>query len=209
MASRKRWWWRQRRAKTGHRVVFTRGVYSGVLTDRHGAPGVVAGVAVRGCHGLMGEKWFGCEGSWLLRGVTHIPLRGIIVDVSRVIDHWCSTNPLEVYVMRSPDVQDLGWSAARGGCACRATTSSAQEAAVSTPAAGAVVAEYLVSGMTCAHCVNGVSEKLSALPGVASVVVNLDLGQSSKVTVRSVAPLNLSQVAEAMDAAGYQLVGKS
>ncbi|MCM3510151.1 heavy-metal-associated domain-containing protein [Rothia sp. P100] len=63
--------------------------------------------------------------------------------------------------------------------------------------------------MTCAHCVNGVSEKLSALPGVASVVVNLDLGQSSKVNVRSVAPLNLSQVAEAMDAAGYQLVGKS
>lgn len=115
MASRKRWWWRQRRAKTGHRVVFTRGVYSGVLTDRHGAPGVVAGVAVRGCHGLMGEKWFGCEGSWLLRGVTHIPLRGIVVDVSRVIGHWCSTNPLEVYVMRSPDVQDLGWSAAGGG----------------------------------------------------------------------------------------------
>lgn len=63
--------------------------------------------------------------------------------------------------------------------------------------------------MTCAHCVNGVSEKLSALSGVASVVVNLDLGQSSKVTVRSVAPLDLSQVAEAMDAAGYQLVGKS
>jgi copper chaperone CopZ len=64
-------------------------------------------------------------------------------------------------------------------------------------------AEYLVTGMTCQHCVNAVSDELKALPGVTDVNVDLASGQ---VTVASDAPLAPDTVAAAVDEAGYQLV---
>ena len=33
--------------------------------------------------------------------------------------------------------------------------------------------EFIVTGMTCAHCVNAVTKALSSLPGVAGVAVDL------------------------------------
>ncbi len=66
-------------------------------------------------------------------------------------------------------------------------------------------AEYLVSGMTCEHCVNAVTEELSTLDGVERVDVNLVAGGTSAVTVRSVAALPLEAVSAAVVEAGYEL----
>ena len=65
---------------------------------------------------------------------------------------------------------------------------------------------YLVTGMTCGHCVNAVTAELSALTGVSGVSVDLVPGGSSPVTVTSEAPLAPAAVLAALDEAGdYRL----
>jgi len=66
----------------------------------------------------------------------------------------------------------------------------------------AVTNTYTVTGMTCSHCVQAVTNELSALPGVEDVRVDL---ASGGVTVTSEAPLADSDVREAVDEAGYEL----
>jgi copper chaperone len=66
---------------------------------------------------------------------------------------------------------------------------------------------YAVAGMTCGHCVSAVTEEISALPGVTNVAVDLVAGAISSVSVTSDAELDREQVAEAVDQAGYELVG--
>jgi copper chaperone CopZ len=66
----------------------------------------------------------------------------------------------------------------------------------------AVTSTYNVTGMTCSHCVQAVTGELSALPGVAEVVVDL---ASGAVTVTSEAPLSDDAVRAAVDEAGYEL----
>jgi len=61
---------------------------------------------------------------------------------------------------------------------------------------------YTVRGMTCGHCVNAVSTEIAKLPTVSGVEVDLDSGA---VKVTSAAPLELAQVAAAVDEAGYEL----
>jgi len=63
---------------------------------------------------------------------------------------------------------------------------------------------YRVSGMTCDHCVRAVTTELVLLPGVRSV--DVDLAEGS-VTVTSDGPLDLEDVREAVDEAGYALEG--
>ena len=63
---------------------------------------------------------------------------------------------------------------------------------------------YKVGGMTCDHCVHAVTTELVLLPGVRSVDVDLAEGA---VTVTSDGPLDLEQVREAVDEAGYELEG--
>jgi len=63
---------------------------------------------------------------------------------------------------------------------------------------------YTVTGMTCNHCVQAVTGELSKLPGVQDVQVDLDKGA---VTVTSDAALSLDDVRNAVDEAGYELVG--
>jgi len=62
---------------------------------------------------------------------------------------------------------------------------------------------YSVSGMTCQHCVQSVTEEISGLEGVQAVTVDLPTGQ---VTVESENPLQDTVVRAAVDEAGYQLV---
>lgn len=64
-------------------------------------------------------------------------------------------------------------------------------------------AVYKVSGMSCAHCANAVTEELTALDGVASVQVDVAAGT---VTVKSAHALPEPQVRAAIDEAGYELV---
>jgi len=65
-------------------------------------------------------------------------------------------------------------------------------------------ASYTVVGMTCGHCVNAVTEEVSALPGVSTVDVDLESGG---LTVSSDAPVDEATVRAAVEEAGYSLAG--
>jgi copper chaperone len=67
-------------------------------------------------------------------------------------------------------------------------------------------AQYLVSGMTCDHCVRAVTTEVLSIPGVQSVDVALESEGTSTVTVVSDAPLTQADVDSAIDEAGYTLV---
>ena len=61
---------------------------------------------------------------------------------------------------------------------------------------------FNVTGMTCGHCEQAVSDELSRLPGVRDVQVDLTTGA---VTVRSDGQLPIDEVRAAVDEAGYAL----
>lgn len=65
---------------------------------------------------------------------------------------------------------------------------------------------YRVSGMNCQHCVNAVTEEISALDGVQAVNIDLVENGVSAVHVDSARELDRTAVAEAVDEAGYELV---
>jgi len=64
------------------------------------------------------------------------------------------------------------------------------------------VSTYAITGMTCGHCAQAVTEELSQLPGVEAVRVDLASGQAE---VSSAAPLDGAAVRAAVEEAGYQL----
>lgn len=66
-------------------------------------------------------------------------------------------------------------------------------------------ATYTVSGMTCGHCAQSVTEEVSEVPGVTDVNVDLPTG---KVTVTSDQPVPADQVRAAVTEAGYELVSQ-
>jgi copper chaperone len=66
---------------------------------------------------------------------------------------------------------------------------------------------YIVSGMTCDHCVEAVTEEVSKLAGVADVDIHLVAGGESTVTVSSDSPLPEGDIRDAVDEAGYDLAG--
>ena len=67
----------------------------------------------------------------------------------------------------------------------------------------AVTQTWTVAGMTCAHCVDSVTDEVTELAGVRSVDVVLDSG---RLTVTSDSPLGDDLVGEAVAEAGYHLV---
>jgi copper chaperone len=89
------------------------------------------------------------------------------------------------------------------GCAC-CSTASAPSTAEEVQAA--VTSNVLVSGMTCSHCVNSVTEELSAIDGVQGVSVDLNADGTSRVTIRSSQPIPATAVEAAVEEAGYGLV---
>jgi copper chaperone len=64
---------------------------------------------------------------------------------------------------------------------------------------------YRVDGMTCGHCVAAVSSEIGSLAGVTDVSIELVAGGTSSVDVTSDGPLTDSDVAAAVDEAGYVL----
>ncbi len=66
--------------------------------------------------------------------------------------------------------------------------------------------EFLVTGMTCGHCVSSVKEEVGAIAGVDAVEVVLKKGGASRVTVSSAGPVDADAVRTAVEEAGYQLV---
>ncbi|WP_316520021.1 heavy-metal-associated domain-containing protein [Kitasatospora brasiliensis] len=78
--------------------------------------------------------------------------------------------------------------------------------AAAAPAAdSAQTSVFQVKGMTCGHCVSSVTTELKKLDGVNDVAVDLATGQ---VTVGSTQALADSDVAAAIDEAGYDLIGR-
>lgn len=101
------------------------------------------------------------------------------------------------------EIKDLGLTDTNGGCSCCSSVpASAGDSAASSDA---VATDYLVAGMTCSHCVASVTEEITALDGVERVVVDLNAGGTSRVTVHSSAPLERSSVRSAVEEAGYEL----
>jgi copper chaperone CopZ len=76
---------------------------------------------------------------------------------------------------------------------------------MSTAAASTFVgtSTFRVDGMTCDHCRHAVTTEVCAVPGVASVEVDLPTGP---VSVSATAPVNRSDIAAAVDEAGYTLL---
>ena len=62
---------------------------------------------------------------------------------------------------------------------------------------------FRVEGMTCDHCRNAVTAEVSAVPGVQAVSVDVEAGT---VTVSADQPVNQSDIAAAVDEAGYALL---
>lgn len=102
-------------------------------------------------------------------------------------------------------IKDASAAATGGGCGCGGCGcggGGSQESPAQQPqadAAGAVVADYTVSGMTCGHCVKAVTEEVSAIPGVTDVSVDLDSGA---LRITSAAPVDFDRVVEAVGEAG-------
>ncbi|WP_194838666.1 heavy-metal-associated domain-containing protein [Nocardia sp. XZ_19_369] len=61
---------------------------------------------------------------------------------------------------------------------------------------------YTVTGMTCGHCVSSVKTEIGKIDGVTSIDVDL---ASGAVTVDSAAPIADSEIAAAVDEAGYEV----
>jgi copper chaperone CopZ len=61
---------------------------------------------------------------------------------------------------------------------------------------------YTVTGMSCGHCAQSVTEELTALAGVLEVTVEVATGE---VVVTSESPLASDEVRSAVEEAGYQL----
>lgn len=62
-----------------------------------------------------------------------------------------------------------------------------------------MISNYVVDGMTCQHCVQAVTEEVSAIPGVDDATVTLDGGA---LTVTSDESIPFEQIATAVDEAG-------
>ncbi|MFI7709266.1 heavy-metal-associated domain-containing protein [Nonomuraea sp. NPDC049480] len=65
---------------------------------------------------------------------------------------------------------------------------------------------YTVKGMTCGHCVSSVKEEVGEVAGITSVEVDL---ASGLLTVNSEGPVDVAQIAAAVEEAGYELAGRS
>ena len=63
-----------------------------------------------------------------------------------------------------------------------------------------------ITGMTCGHCVQAVTDELTALDGVQGIDIELVAGGASTVRLTSQHPLDGDTVRAAVDEAGYELV---
>lgn len=66
-----------------------------------------------------------------------------------------------------------------------------------------------VSGMTCDHCVDAVTEEITALKGVQSVSIDLNDGGVSEVTIVSTLTLDPAEIGEAVAEAGYLMIANN
>ncbi|QJC21176.1 heavy-metal-associated domain-containing protein [Arcanobacterium buesumense] len=63
-----------------------------------------------------------------------------------------------------------------------------------------------VSGLTCGHCAQHVTDELSELTGVSNIDVQLNAGATSVVTFDSTSPISDDDIREAVSEAGNYTV---
>jgi copper chaperone CopZ len=63
---------------------------------------------------------------------------------------------------------------------------------------------YTVKGMTCDHCAGSVTAEVTKISGVTDVAVDVAAG---RLTVTSAEPVSDVDVTEAVEEAGYEVVG--
>ena len=104
---------------------------------------------------------------------------------------------------------DAGGCCGGGSCGCGhgATATAAGAESATNPAIPGVEASFLVSGMTCGHCVSSVTEEVGAIDGVVNVSVDLNTGGASRVTVQATHPISAEALRTAIADAGYELAG--
>ena len=61
---------------------------------------------------------------------------------------------------------------------------------------------YTITGMTCGHCTNSVTDEVGQVPGVSDIEVDLTTG---RLAVVSEVPVDDAAVRAAVEKAGYQL----
>lgn len=64
------------------------------------------------------------------------------------------------------------------------------------------ITTHKVIGMSCDHCVNAVTQEVTAIDGVTAVSVDLSAGE---VAVTSDSELDLAEFAAAIDEAGFEV----
>jgi copper chaperone len=92
-----------------------------------------------------------------------------------------------------------------GGCGCGHGGTESARTESTEAASPAAASQYLVTGMTCGHCVASVRDEVGAVAGVDSVEVALVKGGASRVTVTASAPVDEAAIRAAVEEAGYQL----
>ncbi|PVZ14789.1 heavy-metal-associated domain-containing protein [Actinomycetospora cinnamomea] len=65
---------------------------------------------------------------------------------------------------------------------------------------------YIVTGMTCDHCVASVREEVGEVPGVTDVDVDLSSG---RVVVTVAGPVDDGAIRAAVEEAGYEVAGRA
>ena len=95
------------------------------------------------------------------------------------------------------------------GASASASESSDASSTAGVTTAGAATQDFLITGMTCGHCVSSVTEELSELDSVHAVDVDLNAGGASRVRVSASVPLDVEKVRAAVSEAGYELVDAS
>jgi copper chaperone CopZ len=73
----------------------------------------------------------------------------------------------------------------------------------STPRTFIGATTFQITGMTCGRCQHAVTEEISRIPGIQGVAVDLATGS---VTVTATQPVDRTDVALAVDEAGYTLI---
>ncbi|MFV0406128.1 MAG: heavy-metal-associated domain-containing protein [Propioniciclava sp.] len=86
-----------------------------------------------------------------------------------------------------------------GGCGCGCGHEAEASAPVQAATGGATTATYTVTGMTCDHCVKGVTEEVLAVAGVTSATVDLETG---RLDIQSAEPIDFDRIVEAVAEAG-------
>lgn len=83
---------------------------------------------------------------------------------------------------------------------CTSDKTTTSDATASAPGTGSAERTYVVSGMTCSHCVASVREEVGELPGVEVLDVDLATG---RLVVTGEAADSQDAIRSAVEAAGY------